>query len=141
MAANTLRKKNGRNDTRYAIKTLSESLLNDPERFVAGVIDLAVETKFLAIIRHPNIIKMRAVSSNSPFSLGYFIVLDRLYDTLTDRMRAWKDQKSNLSGFSRVRDLKGAKKKELWVERLMVGYELTGALKYLHDNKYVKHYE
>lgn len=137
MAKNFLRKKNGRNDTRYAIKTLSDTLLNDPERFVAGVIDLAVETKFLAIIRHPNIIKMRAVSTSSEYSLGYFIVLDRLYDTLTDRMRAWKEQKSNLSGFSRVRDLKGAKKKELWVERLMVGYELTGALKYLHDNNIV----
>lgn len=135
MSKNYLRLKNGRNDTRYAIKTLSESLLTEPERFVAGVIDLAVETKFLTIIRHPNIIKMRAVSTTSPFSLGYFIVLDRLYDTLTDRMKAWKDQKSNLSGFSRVRDLKGAKKKELWVERLMVAYELTGALKYLHDNK------
>lgn len=137
MSTNYLRKKNGRNDTRYAIKTLSESLLADPERFVAGVIDLAIETKFLTVIRHPNIIKMRAVSTTSPFALGYFIVLDRLYDTLTDRMRAWKDQKSNLSGFSRVRDLKGAKKKELWVERLMVGYELTGALKYLHDNNIV----
>lgn len=137
MSKNYLRKKNGRNDTRYAIKTLSETLLNDPERFVAGVIDLAVETKFLAVIRHPNIIKMRAASTTSPFALGYFIVLDRLYDTLSDRMRAWKDQKSNMSGFSRVRDLKGAKKKELWVERLMVAYELTGALKYLHDNQIV----
>lgn len=137
MSKNYLRKKKNRNDTRYAIKTLSECLLTEPERFVAGVIDLAVETKFLAVIRHPNIIKMRAVSSTSPFALGYFIVLDRLYDTLSDRMTAWKDQKSNLSGFSRVRDLKGAKKKELWVERLMVAYELTGALKYLHDNKIV----
>lgn len=137
MSKNYLRKKNGRNDTRYAIKTLSETLLSDPERFVAGVIDLAVETKFLAVIRHPNIVKMRAVSTTSPYALGYFIVLDRLYDTLSDRMRAWKDQKSNMSGFSRVRDLKGAKKKELWVERLMVAYELTGALRYLHDNNIV----
>jgi serine/threonine protein kinase len=137
MSKNFLRRKNNRTDTRYAIKTLSESLLNDPERFVAGVIDLAVETKFLAVIRHPNIIKMRAVSTTSPFVLGYFIVLDRLYDTLTDRMAAWKEKKTNLSGFSRVRDLKGAKKKELWVTRLMVAYELTGALKYLHDNNIV----
>lgn len=133
MAKNTLRKKNNRTDTRYAIKTISESLLSDPERFVAGVIDLAVETKFLAVIKHPNIIKMRAVSTNSPYSIGYFIVLDRLYDTLTDRLKAWREQKTNMSGFSRVRDLKGAKKKELWVERLMVAYELVGALKYLHD--------
>ena len=50
MARNYIRK--GR-DTRYAIKTLSSSLMRDPERFVAGVIDLVIETKFLSIIRHP----------------------------------------------------------------------------------------
>ena len=50
MAVNYLR--NGK-DARYAIKTLSSALLKDPERFVAGVIDLVIETKFLSIIRHP----------------------------------------------------------------------------------------
>ena len=50
MAQNYLR--NGM-DSRYAIKTLSNSLMKDPERFVAGVIDLVIETKFLSIIRHP----------------------------------------------------------------------------------------
>lgn len=50
MSKNFLR--NGK-DARYAIKTLSSSLLKDPERFVAGVIDLELETKFLSILRHP----------------------------------------------------------------------------------------
>jgi hypothetical protein len=50
MAQNYMR--NG-TDSRYAIKTLSDSLMKDPERFVAGVIDLVIETKFLSIIRHP----------------------------------------------------------------------------------------
>lgn len=50
MARNFLRKGT---DARYAIKTLSSSLMRDPERFVAGVIDLVIETKFLSIIRHP----------------------------------------------------------------------------------------
>lgn len=49
MSQNFLR--NGK-DARYAIKTLSTSLLKDPERFVAGVIDLVLETKFLSILRH-----------------------------------------------------------------------------------------
>ncbi len=50
MARNYIRK--GK-DARYAIKTLSSALMRDPERFVAGVIDLVIETKFLSIIRHP----------------------------------------------------------------------------------------
>jgi serine/threonine protein kinase len=123
------------NEARYAIKSLSPSLMNDPERFVAGIIDLVIETKFLSIIRHPNIVKMRAISSFSPFSIGYFIVLDRLYDTMTVRLQAWKNKKRKISGSAKVRDLRGEKKKELWVDRLIVSYDLCMALKYLHDNR------
>lgn len=50
MAQNYLRK--GK-DSRYAVKSLSPSLMKDPERFVAGIIDLVIESKFLSIIRHP----------------------------------------------------------------------------------------
>jgi hypothetical protein len=161
MAHNYLR--NGK-ETRYAIKTLSESLMKDPERFVAGVIDLVIETKFLSIIRHPvsiiymlyiyefhavykirielmniyivqNIIKMRAISDVSPYSRGYFLVLDRLFDTLSVRISAWKAKKSFTAGIGKVRDLRGSKKKELWIDRLMVSYDICMALKYLHDKK------
>lgn len=134
MAANHLR--NGK-DSRYAIKTLRTSLMKDPERFVAGVIDLVIETKFLSVIRHPNIIKMRAISASSPFQRGYYLVLDRLYDTMTERIEAWKSKKMSMSGIAKVRDLRGSKKKELWIDRLMVAYDLCMALKYLHDNTIV----
>lgn len=134
MAANHLR--DGK-DSRYALKTLRSSLMKDPERFVAGVIDLVIETKFLAVIRHPNIIKMRAIATTSPFQRGYYIILDRLYDTMTDRIEAWKVQKKSMSGFAKVRDLRGSKMKELWIDRLMVAYDLCMALKYLHDNNIV----
>ena len=36
---------------RYAIKMLSDDCLEDPERFVGGVIDLAVESRFLSVIQ------------------------------------------------------------------------------------------
>lgn len=134
MAANHLR--NGQ-DSRYAIKTLRSSLMKDPERFVAGIIDLVIETKFLSVIRHPNIIKMRAISASSPFQRGYYLVLDRLYDTMTERIEAWKSKKKSMSGIAKVRDLRGSKMKELWIDRLMVAYDLCMALKYLHDNNIV----
>jgi len=48
-------------DTRYAIKQLQESSFKDHHTFINGIVDLAIEARFLAVIRHPNIIKMRAM--------------------------------------------------------------------------------
>jgi len=62
-------------NARYAVKTMIKDL-KDPTRFLGGVMDLAIETRFLAVIRHPNIIKMRAMSSIDPYQSNYFIVLD-----------------------------------------------------------------
>eukprot|EP00979_Chaetoceros_neogracilis_P001569 scaffold269_cov245-Chaetoceros_neogracile.AAC.18 len=123
MAHNYLR--NGK-ETRYAIKTLSESLMKDPER---------IELMNIYIVQ--NIIKMRAISDVSPYSRGYFLVLDRLFDTLSVRISAWKAKKSFTAGIGKVRDLRGSKKKELWIDRLMVSYDICMALKYLHDKNIV----
>lgn len=119
---------------RYAVKTMIKNMV-EPTRFLGGVMDLAIETRFLAVIRHPNIIKMRAVSSIDPYRDNYFIVLDRLYDTLTERVVAWKNSKKKTTGFHRVRDLKGDKKKALWIDRVLVAHDICSALRYLHGNK------
>lgn len=123
-------------NARYAVKTMIKDL-QDPTRFLGGVMDLAIETRFLAVIRHPNIIKMRAMSSIDPYQPDYFILLDRLYDTLTDRLAAWKGQKKKMGGFSRVRDLKGSKKKALWIDRVLIAHDICSALRYLHGNNIV----
>jgi len=121
--------------SRYAIKTLGEDCLTDPERFVGGVIDLAVESRFLAVIRHPNIIKMRAVSDGNPYDRGFFVVLDRLYATLTMKIAGWKKQKDKSKGIGKMFDMKGKKKKRIWSDRLVVVYDLSTALEYLHNHK------
>jgi len=41
-------------DYRYALKILQDSTRRDPHTFVSGVVDLAVESRFLAVVRHPN---------------------------------------------------------------------------------------
>jgi len=123
------------NHSRYAIKTLGEDCLTDPERFVGGVIDLAVESRFLAVIRHPNIIKMRAVSDGNPYDRGFFVVLDRLYATLTMKIAGWKKQKEKSKGLGKMFDIKGKKKKRNWSDRLVVVYDLSTALEYLHNHR------
>lgn len=120
---------------RYAIKTLSDECLNDPERFVGGVIDLAVESRFLSVIRHPNIIKMRGVSTGNQYDIGFFVVLDRLYDTLTHKIIRWKKENGKSKGIGKLMDMKGKKKRKVWVDRLVVVYDLCTAVEYLHSQK------
>lgn len=121
--------------SRYAIKTLSDEVLNDPDRFVGGVIDLAVESRFLAVVRHPNIVKMRGMSTGSPCDRGFFVILDRLYDTLTLRISKWKRELGKTKGFGKIMDMKGKKKKKIWTDRILVVYDLSTALEYLHRQR------
>jgi hypothetical protein len=120
-------------DCRYALKKLQESSKNSAQTFINGVVDLAVEARFLSVIRHPNIIKMRAMANTSPYTLDFFVVLDRLYDILGQRIQKWKKQKPG--NFRKLTDRAGKKESALWLERLTVAYDLASALQYLHDTK------
>jgi len=54
-------------DTRYAIKQLSKEVaLRDVDIYVSGIVDLAMEAKWLASIQHPNIIQIRGISNEAP---------------------------------------------------------------------------
>ena len=137
IAKRCLRKRpDSKYDARYAIKTLGKNSFSDPHRYLAACIDLAFEARFLTVIRHPNIIKMRAVAMSAPNEVGFFIILDRLYDTLTERLDQWKAKSKKLSGFtSVVLDLKGSKKKSLWIDMMMVALDIAGALVFIHSMK------
>jgi hypothetical protein len=74
---------------------------------------------------------MRAMSNGSPYDGGFFVVLDRLYDTMTTRLTKWK--RGQVRGFRKFMDRKGLKELAFWLERITVAYDLTCALKYLHD--------
>uniref|UniRef100_A0A7S1YST7 Protein kinase domain-containing protein n=1 Tax=Ditylum brightwellii TaxID=49249 RepID=A0A7S1YST7_9STRA len=122
---------------RYAIKQLSDACHNDNHLFLKGIIDLALEAKFLAVLEHPHIIKMRAVASVGPVSKNYFLILDRLYDTLEQRIRSWKAKKKR--GKSFIGKVTGAKKKknEIELERMVTSADLASAMKYMHDQSII----
>lgn len=117
---------------RYALKKLTPGLYEkgDPQHFVCGVIDLAMEVKFLSVLRHPHIIKMRAMADVHHCSSDFFILLDRLNLTLTKQVETWK--KEMPSGFGNKK-----KKEELFCERLIVGYDICAAISHLHEKKIV----
>lgn len=120
-------------DCRYALKRIQETSYNDASTFVNGIVDLAVEARFLAVLRHPNIIKMRATCSGSSYSDTFFVVLDRLYDILGQRLSKWRKRQPR--GLGKLLDRKGQKEMAFWLERVTVAYDLACALKFLHETK------
>jgi len=126
IAANFIREGQGR----YAIKKLKGDIFaqGDPQHFVSGVIDLAMEVKYLAVLQHPHIIKMRAIASTNHCSDRFFIVLDKLYDTLDTRISSWKKQAGKLMA-------KKTDKEDLLISRLTAAYDISTALTFMHDQR------
>lgn len=87
-------------DTRtatYAIKHLRPNLVHqyEPLDYAQAAADLAGEAAFLAALCHPHIIRLRGISSAGAAGFadgpkGYFLIVDRLNETLDVRIRRWK---------------------------------------------------
>lgn len=122
-------------DARFAIKYLSPHIVEDNSLCVIGATDLAMEVMILSNLNHQNIIKLRGVSATGFDEIGsaqgYFLVLDRLYDTLEQKLHKWKADlpKWNL--------LKSKEQKVKFSLRLIAAFDLASALEYLHDQKII----
>lgn len=116
-------------DARYAIKKLSPEVTSDANKFFQGVLDMSVETIFLSVVEHPHIITMRGVGACGMAHPDYFIVLDRLYDTLEARILKWKVQtrKAN-SMMNKLKKKSGDKNSEIMEIKLSYAYDLMGAI-------------
>lgn len=121
---------------RYVIKTIQSSVREQAETYIQSAIDLAVEARYLSVLRHPHIIRLRAISSASPFAEGqtFFIIEDKLSDILSRRIKIWKKSMSSSSLLSCCVE---SEAREFWIERVRVAYCLSTALQYLHDNNIV----
>jgi serine/threonine protein kinase len=111
------------------MKCLRPQIRASAEQFLIGVEDLIHETAMLASLDHPNIIKIHgrsggSVSDSFELSDGYFILLDRLTDTLDNRIDRWK--KSPLTA-----------KKGPSVAQVKVATSLVDAILFLHQNHIV----
>ena len=105
----------------YAIKFLQEKLLSNPKNFQCAASDLAVEAAYMSSLNHSNILPVRGLPVDGLHAFadgrhdGYFIILDRLEETLDDRLKRWKNQDAPL------------------LEKLEYALQLASALKYLHE--------
>lgn len=117
--------------TVFAMKCLRPHIRSDVDQFTLGAEDQIRETAILANLDHAHIIKMHgrssghlteAFSSNN-FKHGYFILLDRLSETLGDRINVWK----------RTQDILEAPT----ATQFEVAYSIASAMTYLHSKEIV----
>jgi serine/threonine protein kinase len=125
-------------DARYAVKQLSKDVLEDPKKYIQGVIDMAVETRILCSLEHPNIVKLRSLGSSTPFHEEYFIVMDRLYDTLEKRLPVWERRQRRSVGLAgNIIDRKGTKRIKLYEERIVAAFDLSAAIGHCHKRRII----
>jgi len=110
-----------------AMKCLRPQIRSDVDQFTIGAEDLVHETAILANLSHPNIIKLYGRSSGSLTNAfrtndGYFILLDKLDETLHDRIEMWKrpDSLCHQGPTS---------------EQINVAHTISKAMCYLHSKK------
>lgn len=128
----------GNGNARYAIKRLNRNTLQDKLNCQRGLSDLANEALFLGSIDHPHIIKIRGMSTDAVSSKGFFIIMDRLYDTLASRLSKWKAKKKKLSGIQgQIQKKVSMQRKLLFLDRLDHAAQLSSALAYLHSHKII----
>ncbi len=149
-------------DARYAIKKLRTKIVRTGKTVLQqALVDVATETRILASIpHHPNIIKLRGIAS-SPGSAGennrvvrdfpaccfhedYFVVLDRLYGTLEDRLAHWTKETSpnrvvwnHLFGSSISSQRQQKRVDHTFYDRLVACVDLASALAHLHKHNII----
>ena len=82
-------------------------------------------------------VKMRGMGKGDMVDPDFFIILDRLEETLVKRMNRWykETRKYNVTFLGMCRNKKGLA--ELMLERVTVAYDLAAAFMYLHENRCV----
>lgn len=128
---------------KFAIKFLRSDL--PPDRFCQGAAEIVLEMNLLASLDHPNIVSLHGVSRDGPrgFKLqtGYFLLLNRLEDTLEERMTVWRELEGRQQRSNSMNHQSGGAGMEmqrgLLYQRLRVAHDVCAALSYLHERKII----
>mmetsp|Transcript_22070 Transcript_22070/g.34116 ORF Transcript_22070/g.34116 Transcript_22070/m.34116 type:complete len:435 (-) Transcript_22070:199-1503(-) len=89
---------------KYVMKCLKDELEHsaDEDLFIEAAQDIAHEAEMLAAVSHPNIVKLHGVIANRHDAFldgasSFFIVLERLESTLSDRIEVWAKEKNSFN--------------------------------------------
>jgi serine/threonine protein kinase len=131
-------------EARYAVKSL---MLEDAcaEQQARARIDLAIEVSYLKVLSHPHIVKIRgSLNTSNLFDPKFFILMDRLYGTLHDKIGEW-EQSLGTKKFDVMRFVLTPFRstenynwnREFMKERLFVAHDVASAFSYMHKNKVI----
>jgi len=122
-------------ESRFVIKMLRDDLPED--EYAKGVLDLAVEARFLKRLSHPHIVQMIATANSDPLESRFFVVLEMLGLTLDDKISEWRtDVNKAMSlccgpfGYCCANNVLLNKS---WMERILVSKSIASAIEYLHS--------
>lgn len=128
-----------------AMKSLRRETMQSMQKFQKAASDLAVEAYFLQRIDHPNIVKLHGVAAgsiennilSSGTEYGFYIVIDRLFDTLERRfLKARAEKLSNKTLPLTKRWIGGNRKSKKNVglrPAMLLGLSISNAMAYLHS--------
>ena len=128
---------------RYVLKALDPKLLKDHRLFRRAVRDMDTEATLMRQLDHSHIVSLRGVSFSDANSLleandgtcdSFFLILDRLHETLDDRMTRWNQEKEQ-QGPSFYTDMTAIQNRLA----LKVNYaaQIASALEYLHQKRII----
>jgi serine/threonine protein kinase len=148
---------------RYAVKSIKGKYLVEHgcEKYVQAASDLALEGEILSSLNHPHVIKLRGIKRSGADGFlqgpnGYFLIIDRLFETLDKRMIRWRSssnsQRKKKHNFS-IRSLSSTsssnrtrnKKNKLdddqaeteLDERLTIALQISAAMAHLHSHSII----
>lgn len=120
-------------DSSYAVKILRNELVENDVQFALSACDIVKEALFLAALDHENIVKIKAVSEGGIASFehgcrpdAFFMVMEKLDETLFDRIQKWKLK------FRPVRS-RPIDRRDFFQERLQVAAGISDGLAHMHS--------
>jgi len=129
----------GNASNRFVVKMLRDDLPED--EYTKGVLDLAVEARFLKRLNHPHIVEMMATANSDPLESRFFVVLEMLNLTLEDKIADWRiDLSRSTTLWCGPFGYCCANKATLnrsWLERILVAKSIASGLEYLHGQSII----
>lgn len=98
---------------------------DEQSNFRLAIEDMKNEAAILSTLSHHNIIQLEAISCNDDEAEVYFLIVNRLDDTLYDRINHWRDQ-------ARARPFARCSSKDLSKRLEDVAIGIANGLEYLH---------